>query len=230
MCEPGAAFLPEFPIEVLLQEEQFLVVNKPAGVSVVFDRHRPQQESLWRQLSRSFGQVLVVHRLDRATTGVVLLARTPFAQKELAQQFSLHRVGKWYHAVVCGQPPWEVQTVEAPLRENAGRGGRTVVDWDRGKWARTELRLLHRLSRDHALVEASPVTGRRHQVRAHLAAVGFPILGDALYGGNKSFPRPLLHARRMRFRHPGSGQWVTVEAPYPEDMVSFLARSLARVI
>lgn len=207
-------------VPVLYLDDHAVVVNKPPGVSVVFDRYRPGEESFWQEVWSLLGPVLVVHRLDRDTTGALLFARTKEAQRSLTQAFFQHRVRKMYHAVVCGVPPWRETTIEQPLREDGDRAHRTVVDWEGGKPARTQVRVLRVLSADLALVEASPVTGRRHQVRAHLAALGFPLLGDPLYGG-KPASRPFLHARCLDFPHPASGRWVEVQAPYPEDWLAF---------
>ncbi|MGC8916512.1 MAG: RluA family pseudouridine synthase [Thermoanaerobaculum sp.] len=209
-------------VEILFRDDHVLVVNKPAGVAVVFDRHRPDEVSFWQELWRSHGPVYVVHRLDRETTGALVFARSQAAQKALSQAFAKHRVAKIYHAVVVGVPFWHEVTAERPLRENGDGAHRTVVDWERGKPAQTRFRLLRVLPGERALVEASPLTGRRHQVRAHLAALGFPILGDALYGGGKDAPRPLLHARAVTFPHPEGEGFVEVSAPYPEDMMTSL--------
>lgn len=211
-------------VSVLLEDASVLAVNKPPGVSVVFDRHRPEEKSLWREVWQLYGPVFVVHRLDRDTTGVLLFARNAAAQKNLSQAFSQHRVQKLYHAIVAGVPPWREMTVEHPLREDGDRAHRTVVDWEGGKPAVTHVRVLAVLRGGNALVEASLVTGRRHQVRAHLQALGYPLVGDTLYGGSSSAVRPLLHARLLVFPHPVGGTFVQVYAPYPEDWKGFLEK------
>lgn len=210
---------------VLFADEALLVLNKPAGVTVVFDRHRPSQKSLWQQISERFGPVFVVHRLDRDTTGALLLARHREAQRALALQFSSHRVRKVYHAVVASCPWWDEVSVEQPLLEDGDRAHRTVVDWERGRPSRTLFRRLVKLQKGWALVEALPESGRRHQIRAHLAHLGFPIVGDTLYGGAGEVPRALLHCRMLALRHPFGDTWVEVHAPYPQDMASFVVAS-----
>lgn len=212
-------------LSVLFSDEAVLVLNKPAGISVVFDRYRPSQESLWRQAQARFGPVFVVHRLDRDTTGALLLARHREAQRALALQFVRHRVRKVYHAVVASCPWWDEVLAEQPLLEDGDRAHRTVVDWEKGRPSRTLFRRLVKLEKGGALVEALPESGRRHQIRAHLAHLGFPIVGDTLYGGAGEVPRTLLHCRMLAFRHPYGGTWVEVHAPYSQDMASFVVAS-----
>lgn len=210
---------------VLFADDALLVLNKPAGVTVVFDRHRPSQKSLWQEIPARFGPVFVVHRLDRDTTGALMLARHQEAQKALTLQFSRHRVRKVYHAVVSFCPSWDELLVEQPLLEDGDRAHRTVADWRRGKPARTLFRRLVNLQKGWALVEALPESGRRHQIRAHLAYLGLPIVGDALYGGVGEAPRTLLHCRMLAFRHPFGNSWVEINAPYPQDMASLFVDS-----
>ena len=205
----------EFPL--LYLDEHLAVVAKPAGITVVFDRHRPGEGCLWEKVWKLLGPVFVVHRLDRDTSGVLLFARDRETQRVLSEGFAQGKVEKVYHAVVAPPPAWQATVVTTPLREDGDRRHRTVVDWEGGKSAETQLRLLRQLGR-LALVEARPKTGRRHQIRAHLAALGCPVVGDALYGGKPLAPRPLLHARGLALRHPATGTWLAVEAPYPPDM------------
>ncbi len=206
---------------VLWHDEALLVVNKPAGVLVIpggFDRSTPLSEVL----RVHFGPIWVVHRLDRDTSGVLAFARTAAAHRALNTQFQERRVTKVYHALIGGEPPWETRTVALPLRPNGDRRHRTVVDRERGRASRTRLRVLERFG-SHALVAAMPESGRRHQIRAHLAALGFPVVADILYGARDAdtippLRRVALHAFSLSLRHPVTGVAMTFEAPYPADL------------
>ena len=210
---------------VLWEDDALLVVNKPAGMLVIpggFDRSTP----LVKVLRERFGNLWVVHRLDRDTSGVLVFARTAHAHRALNTQFQERQVAKVYHALVCGDPPWTARTVSLPLRPNGDRRHRTVVDHERGKPARTRFRVLERFV-GYTLVAAMPESGRRHQIRVHLAALKLPIVADALYGAPAtdetiSLRRIALHAFSLSLRHPSEGTTMTFEAPYPTDMASAL--------
>lgn len=216
------------PENLLLHvDEAIAVVNKPAGLLTLPDGYDPAKPHLRALLEPHLGRLWIVHRLDRRTSGVLVLARTAEAHRHLNTQFERHQVRKVYHALVVGDPPWERRRINLPLRTNVGRRHRTVVDRQRGKPAQTEVRVLRRFG-NFALVEAVPRTGRTHQIRAHLTAIGFPLVGDDLYGDPQHpvqgmLDRPALHALSLTFAHPASGETVTFEAPYPEDFQRLLA-------
>jgi RluA family pseudouridine synthase len=227
--------------EVLFADEHLLAIHKPAGLGVLpdgYDRTLPHVKSL---LEPQFGRLWIVHRLDKDTSGVLLLARSAAAHRDLNVKFERGEVEKVYHALVFGEVTWEEKTVDLPLRQNGDRRHRTVVDTERGKPARSELKVLRRY-RGYMLLEVRPRTGRTHQIRAHLRAVGLPLVGDALYGGPpRLYPSDLtpgsrrteveqpliarlaLHARSIGFLHPASGERLLVEAPYAEDFSATLA-------
>ena len=199
-------------MKILWQDEALLVVDKPAGLPTLPDGWDTSAPYLKGLLESQVGRVWIVHRLDRETSGVIILARSAEAHRELNRQFEQRLVQKIYHALV-GAPAWEERPVDLPLRTNAGRRHRTVVDHRAGKQALTRLRLLERWQKA-GLVEAIPATGRTHQIRVHLAAIGHPILGNWLYGGFEmhrgnwireglpSYPTDSTARRVYNLKHP----------------------------
>ncbi|NPA06429.1 MAG: RluA family pseudouridine synthase [Chloroflexi bacterium] len=203
---------------VLHADEDVLVINKPVGLLSIPDGYDPNKPHVRALLEPEWGRLWIVHRLDKDTSGVMVLARNADAHKRLNRAFEQGEVTKVYHALVRGNPDWQTKEAAWPLRPNVGRRKRTVVDPRRGKPARTHFRVLERFG-SHALVEAIPLTGRRHQIRAHLYALGHPIVGDPLYGPGPLPEDPLphlgLHARRLVFPHPRTQETIAVTAPYP---------------
>jgi RluA family pseudouridine synthase len=193
-------------------------------------------------LQARFGEVWVVHRLDKETSGVLVVARSAEAHARLSAQFETRDVEKVYHALVRGEPRWEERVVDAPLLPNGDRRHRTVIDVEDGKPSLTRLRVLRRF-KGLALVEARPETGRTHQIRVHLASIGSPIACDGLYGDGRPLllsqfkrgyrptagqdERPLLgrlglHALSIEFTHPTTDERVRFEAPYSKDFGALL--------
>jgi RluA family pseudouridine synthase len=214
--------------EVLFFDADLLVINKPAGVPVLPDGWEKDAPYLVKMLESEFGKLWVVHRLDKTTSGVILFARTAEAHRELNKQFEQHAAQKIYHAIVAGIPPWEEHTARHPLRINVGHTHRTVVDHSKGKPSETTFRVLEKLS-GYSLLEAAPASGRTHQIRVHVYALGYPLLGETLYGDrlngeNDRLPiqRPALHALTLTFTHPVTGELLTYQAPYPEDFAKTL--------
>src|SRR4030042_5892431 len=174
-------------IPLLFSDEALLVINKPAGLSTLPDGYNPTLPHIKSVLERQFGALWIVHRLDKDTSGVLLLARSAQAHRALNTQFEQHRVSKLYHALVVGNPEWQEQTVSLPLRPNGDRQHRTVLDAQAGKPAVTHLKVLERYG-NYCLLEAVPETGRTHQIRAHLYALGLSLIGDKLYGKRNVHP------------------------------------------
>ncbi|NPA92408.1 MAG: RluA family pseudouridine synthase [Chloroflexi bacterium] len=213
-------------IPVLYADDHILVIVKPAGLHATPDGWNASLPHVREVLAPRWGRLWLVHRLDKDTSGVLLLARHPDAHRELNRQFETRTVRKTYHAIVFGEPSWQKKSVTLRLSANRGRRKRTVVD-PKGKEARTDLRVLRRFSGVFSLMEARPHTGRRHQVRVHLFAVGHPVVNDPLYGVRTTdHPLPIarlaLHARRLEFRHPATGEPLGFTAPHPPDFVAAL--------
>ena len=215
------------PVVVYLDDD-LLVVNKPSGVLTIRDGYDPKKSYLQAVLQPVYGKLWIVHRLDKSTSGLVILARNKDAHRNLNDQFSQHLVKKVYWAIVHGDPDWDRKEIDKPLRSNVGRRKRTIVDVMHGKPAKTSFQVLRRFDR-YALIEAQPETGRTHQIRAHLYSIGHPILGDPQYGDREEpsiTNRLVLHARSITMKHPSSGECVTFIAPVGSDF-AHLMKTLA---
>ena len=210
-------------MDILHVDDFILVINKPAGLPVLPDGWEPDAPYLVKLLEAEYGKIWIVHRLDKVTTGVLVFARTAEAHRDLSLQFEKHQAMKTYHALAEGHPSWDQATASQPLRGNVGHRHRTIVDRRKGKASRTLFKVIQRV-RGYVLLEAQPITGRTHQVRAHAAALGFPLLGDILYGASSSnlIARPALHAYSLVLVHPSTGILVSFEAPDPDDFRSAL--------
>ncbi len=229
---------------VLYEDNRMFVIDKPAGLPV----HASAKfyfNTLTRVLSERFPEqtTQICHRLDRETSGALVVARDKDAARTLKSAFAKKTVRKSYQAIVIGVPPWESTRVDLPLGLVTGPGelGIRMEVRDDALPSSTELTVLERVP-GAALVECRPITGRQHQIRAHLAAIGFPIVGDKLYAhGEAAFrefcdrgmtaaladlfvlPRHALHAARIAVPHPDTGDTLTVDAPLPADLVEFLS-------
>ncbi|WP_199288586.1 RluA family pseudouridine synthase [Henriciella aquimarina] len=210
------------------EDDKVLAFNKPPGLAVQIagGRGKSLDFLLWTFAKSNGKRPRLVHRIDSGTSGVLIVARTQPAAAHLSEQFAQRRTQKTYLALVSGAlPEADAGTIETPLRKvPSDRGGREkMVPAGEGQkgalTAETHWRVLSRHG-VHALVEAKPVTGRMHQIRAHMAALGCPILGDRIYGSGKlSAPRLMLHAARLVIAHP-DGETLTLSAPLPEDFES----------
>jgi RluA family pseudouridine synthase len=154
----------------------------------VQDGYDPELPHIRSVLETSFGPLWVVHRLDKDTSGVMLLARSAAAHRDLNTQFQDRSVKKSYNAIIIGNPDWDQKRIVKPLRVNVGHRHRTIVDLEGGKPCVTGVKVIERFV-GYCLVEAAPETGRRHQIRAHLAGEGYPIVCDGLYGNQEQLLR-----------------------------------------
>lgn len=197
---------PASAIELLHADDALLVVDKPPGLLAVPGRGEAGADSLARRVQRHFPDALVVHRLDMATSGLMLFARGPAMQRRLSMAFERGAVAKAYVAVVAGVLAQDAGCIEAPLAADWPNRPRQRVDLENGKPSITRWRVIERRA-DGTRLWLEPLTGRTHQLRVHLLWLGHPILGDALYAPlPPRAPRMMLHATRLDFEHPLHGR------------------------
>ena len=192
------------------QDESLLIANKPTGLLAVPGRGADKQDSLSARIRKKFPDALIVHRLDMATSGLMVFARGLEMQRCFSQMFREHEVEKRYVAVVAGKLGPATGEVSLPIAADWPNRPLHKIDALSGKPALTRFCVLsHDADADRTRVELMPVTGRTHQLRVHMAAIGHPILGDALYGEAASASRLLLHAAGLGIAHPLSGTPMT---------------------
>ncbi|OSQ48094.1 RluA family pseudouridine synthase [Thalassospira alkalitolerans] len=209
---------------VIFYDEVVLAINKPAGLAVQGGTNTALHvDGMLDALKLdSKERPKLVHRLDKDTSGVLLLARSASAANALTKAFKDKSTRKLYWAIVSGAPDQREGLIDAPLAKHGSKGSeKMVIDEKEGKSAQTVYRQLARAGRRAAWLALSPLTGRTHQLRAHCQAMGCPILGDGKYGGAQAFRDGLsnqmhLHARAIDFPHPVTGHRVIIEAPVPE--------------
>ena len=214
----------DLPVEILYEDAAVIAVNKPAGLTVHAGAGAHSGTLVnrlvhhFRSLSQVGGALRpgIVHRIDRGTSGVLLVARTDAAHRALAKQFAERSVEKTYVALVEGKIPAETGRITRPITRDPARRTRMTARLEHGRAALTEYRVLARF-RGFTYLEVRIGTGRTHQIRAHLAAIGHPVAGDRLYGA-KAGRRIFLHARRIVFTTPATGERVAVEAPVPVEL------------
>lgn len=193
----------------LYLDAYLLVVVKPAGLLAVPGRGADKQDSLSSRLQAAYPDALIVHRLDMSTSGLMLFARGVTMQGKLSHLFREREVYKRYEARVAGRLVQHAGEIDLPLASDWPNRPKQRVDRLEGKHALTRYRLLdYDAANDSSLVSLEPVTGRTHQLRVHLAELGHPILGDALYGDSHRAPRLLLHASELAFIHPVTAERV----------------------
>lgn len=215
---------PDAAPALVYADRHLLVVDKPAGLLSVPGRGADKQDCAVARVRREHPQALVVHRLDMATSGLLLLALGPAMQRALGRAFEQRRVGKRYAAIVAGrmEPPPAADgwgCIDLPLAADWPNRPRQAVDAVHGRPSQTRWRLLrYDAGRDASRIELEPVTGRSHQLRVHLLALGHPILGDRLYAPppvRERAPRLLLHASVLELAHPATGEPLRWCSPAP---------------
>ncbi|MDE2309782.1 MAG: RluA family pseudouridine synthase [Betaproteobacteria bacterium] len=206
-------------LDLIYRDESLIVVNKPAGLLAVPGRGADKQDCLSARIQQEYPDALIVHRLDMATSGLLLFARGAEMQRCLSRLFREHKVKKRYAAVVKGRVDPATGEVNLPIAADWPNRPLRKIDAELGKPSLTRYCLLaHDAGANTSRVELEPVTGRTHQLRVHMAAIGHPIVGDALYGeeAGKRAGRLLLHARMLSLVHPLSGELLTLicEPPF----------------
>lgn len=204
-------------LDLAYADSAILVLNKPSGLLSVPGRGDEKHDSLATRVQSLIPEALIVHRLDMETSGLIVMARGKAAQRALSIAFQERQIRKRYIAVVDGALSPTEGEVNLPLSADWPRRPRQKIDTVSGKPSRTHYRLLA-ASADNSRLELIPETGRSHQLRVHMAALGHPILGDPLYALpaiREKAPRLLLHAENLAFQHPFSQQWLEISAPAP---------------
>ncbi|MBA3596066.1 MAG: RNA pseudouridine synthase [Methylibium sp.] len=195
-------------MQVVYADAHLLIIDKPAGLLAVPGRGEAKRDCLAARVQDAFADALIVHRLDQATSGLMVFARGLDAQRRLSRAFEQREVGKRYMAVVAGCPVQASGRIDLPLAADWPRRPRQQVDHVHGKASLTCWRVLTvQAERDCSRLELEPLTGRSHQLRVHLGAIGHPILGDLLYAPpeiQRRAPRLLLHASELELAHPAT--------------------------
>jgi 23S rRNA pseudouridine1911/1915/1917 synthase len=222
------------PFPILFEDDFMLAINKPAGLVVhpsaghvdgntVTEILMPRfQTGPWPEEMRPG----LVHRLDRDTSGVMVLAKNPQAHVKLSKQFAQRQTKKTYVALAAGALPVDAGTIESHLARHPGKRQRFAVSSTRGRWSTTKFLVKERFGNIASFVELYPLTGRTHQIRVHLASYGHPILGDHVYGEPQrdfeEIQRQMLHALSLEIRHPETDRLLKFEAALPADFQAAL--------
>ncbi len=207
---------PDTPLKILHEDAEILGVEKPEGLLSVPGRGPHLADCLLSRVQAAFPHALLVHRLDRDTSGVMVFALSPHAQRHLGLQFEKRQTKKNYIARVWGEVSEASGRVDLPLCVDWPNRPRQHVNHEIGKPAQTDWRVM-RHEQGTTRMRLLPVTGRSHQLRVHMLELGHPILGDPFYaeGDARAFPRMMLHAEELKLRSPADGQWIRLRAKTP---------------
>lgn len=213
------------PVSIVYEDSDILVVDKPAGLTVHpapgHTSHTLVNAVLshLNAVSEETQRPGIVHRLDKDTSGVMVIARNQTAHENLSAQFKKHSVNKIYLTLVRGRLTPQEGIIEAPIgRDSSNRKRMTVSGKSRGRKALTRYKVIRYLG-NYTLLEVMPQTGRTHQIRVHMQAIGYPVVGDATYGiKSPILSRQFLHAHKLGFRHPSTGGYVEFVSPLPKDL------------
>lgn len=225
-------------IDLVYEDNDVVIVNKPAAFLTIPDRYDIDKPNLYHVLQDIYGEIYVVHRLDFETSGILCFARNEVAHKLLSMQFSRHTIIKSYRAIVSGRFLQQEGEINLPIGEDYQRRGTMRIDHREGKPALSRYRVVEEF-KHYAYIEVNILTGRTHQIRVHLKAIAHPVLGDTTYGGQADFrlssikkrynlkqfeeeqpimSRTALHAHALTFVHPSTQEEVCLSVPLPKDM------------
>jgi len=224
-------------VDILFEDNDIVVVSKPAGMLTIPDRYNYELPNLKSYLKNLYGEIFVVHRLDKDTSGVMVFAKNAEAHRDLSIQFEEMRVKKVYHCIVAGIVAKNEMEIDIPLMKDPSTPGKTIPSV-RGKDSMTFIKVIRKF-KNATLIKCLLVTGRHHQIRAHCAAIGHPLLVDPLYGnasefklsqikrrvnlkkGTEELPiikRITMHSKELGFVHPLTNEEVFFESEYPKDL------------
>ena len=225
--------------EIVFEDDHIVVVNKSAGLLTIPDRYQHDKRNLSSLMIERYGEIFVVHRIDRETSGLIMFAKNSEAHKELSEAFGERKIHKTYLAIVQGTPTPLEGRIETFLVKSETERSKIIV-FKKGKWSITDYKVLESYDRKYSLVEVIILTGRTHQIRVHMKHIGNPLLVDCKYNNKEEFKlseikrrkfrlgknqeeRPLitrhtLHAATLGFDHPITGEHMDFHIPLPKDM------------
>jgi len=226
--------LPEkIPLDIVYEDDDILVINKQTGL-VVHPAPGNQEHTLVNALLGRGIQLSdinknrpgIVHRLDKETSGLLVIAKNNSSHLKLVKQFAQHSIQRKYIAIVCGRVEFDEDVIEASIGRHPLKRKNMAVGFTKNtKYAKTFYKTLKR-SKNFSLLELTPFTGRTHQLRVHLAYLGYPILGDTKYGKNNNFPRLALHAQEIGFIHPATDKPMLFKSKIPPELQEFIKKNL----
>ncbi len=224
-------------IKTLFEDDDLIVLDKPSGILTLPDRFNKSLLSLKSYLEKKYHKIYPVHRLDKDTSGVILFTKNSNSHKLLSQQFDNNQIQKYYHAFVSGRLPEDISEIDIPLMPNPSKSG-TMIPSVRGKNSLTLIKIIESF-RISKLIECQLLTGRQHQIRVHLSAIGYPLLVDPIYGNSDVFylsmikrnyklkknttetpliSRLTLHSFKLKFIHPVTNEEMEIQSEYPKDL------------
>lgn len=230
--EPAGMEAEQIPLEVIYEDDDLAIINKQPGL-VVHPAPGNREHTLVNALLSRFKQLSdinknrpgIVHRLDKETSGLLVVAKNNGSHLKLSRQFAQHSIQRKYIAIVAGRMEFDEDVIELPIgRHPLKRKNMAVSFTENSRYAKTHYRTLKR-GKDFSLLELRPFTGRTHQLRVHLASLGHPILGDTRYGKAGSFGRLALHAQEIGFTHPVTGKTVNFSSPLPDELRDFIKKN-----